>query len=110
MNHISLVASKQEQTMTSRQIAELVESRHADVCRTIERLMTDNAISGYAPTAYTHPQNGQRYQEYCIGKRDSYVIVAQLSPPIHCAPGRSLARAGSRNSRISLLRYSADIC
>ena len=29
---------------------------------------------------YTHPQNGQTYKEYMIGKRDSYVIVAQLSP------------------------------
>lgn len=80
MNHLTLVPNAQEQTMTSRQIAELVESRHADVCRTIERLMADSAISGYAPAAYTHPQNGQQYHEYKIGKRDSYVIVAQLSP------------------------------
>lgn len=66
--------------MSSREIAELVESRPADVCRAIERLMLRGAISGYAPMAYTHPQNGQQYTEYRVGKRDSYVIVAQLSP------------------------------
>lgn len=69
-----------QQTMTSREIADLVESRHADVCRTIERLIESGAIAGYAPSAYTHPQNGQQYSEYHIGQRDSYVIVAQLSP------------------------------
>ena len=70
----------QQQTMTSREIAELVESRHFDVCRAIERLMESEAISRYAAVPYTHPQNGQTYSEYHIGQRDSYVIVAQLSP------------------------------
>ncbi|CFR20091.1 phage antirepressor KilAC domain-containing protein [Yersinia kristensenii] len=68
------------QTMCSVEIAELLESRHADVCRTIERLMAKGVIQGSAPTAYTHPQNGQRYQQYHVSKRDSYIVVAQLSP------------------------------
>ncbi len=68
------------QTMCSVEIAELLESRHADVCRTIERLMAKGVIQGAAPTAYTHPQNGQRYQQYHVSKRDSYIVVAQLSP------------------------------
>lgn len=66
--------------MTSREIADLVESRHADVCACIVRLMKADAISGYAAVPYTHPQNSQQYSEYHIGQRDSYVIVAQLSP------------------------------
>jgi phage regulator Rha-like protein len=45
--------------MSSREIAELVESRHDDVCRTIERLIASKVIGGYAPAAYTHPQNGR---------------------------------------------------
>lgn len=76
----ALKSCKSEITMSSRAIADLVESRHTDVCRTIDRLMDKGVIQGYAPTAYTHPQNGQQYSEYKIGKRDSYVIVAQLSP------------------------------
>lgn len=70
----------QDPTMTSREIAELLESRHSDVCRSIERLMSESIIIRYAPLAYTHPQNGQEYKEYKINKRDTYVIVAQLSP------------------------------
>jgi phage antirepressor YoqD-like protein len=58
-------------TMSSREIADLVESRPADVCRTIERLMLRGAISRYAPMAYTHPQNGQQYAEYRVNERDS---------------------------------------
>lgn len=77
---MELTISAQQKTMTSREIADLVESRHADVCICIERLMATGAIQGYAAMPYTHPQNGQQYREYHIGQRDSYVIVAQLSP------------------------------
>jgi len=70
----------QEPTMTSREIADLLESRHSDVCRSIERLMINNTIKAYAPMAYTNLQNGQEYRQYRIDKRDTYVIVAQLSP------------------------------
>ncbi|UNK26244.1 phage antirepressor KilAC domain-containing protein [Serratia plymuthica] len=69
-----------EQTMSSREIAQLVESRHSDVCTAIERLVKRSAISGYAAMPYTHPQNGRQYSEYQVNKRDSYVVVAQLSP------------------------------
>ena len=68
------------QTMSSREIAELVDSRHSDVIRSIDRLADSGVVERYAPTAYTHPQNGQTYQCYMLTKRDSYVVVAQLSP------------------------------
>lgn len=67
-------------TMSSRVIAELVDSRHSNVCITIERLMNGGVIGGYAALQYTHPQNGQQYHHYEVSKRDSYVIVAQLCP------------------------------
>ena len=72
--------SNNQLTMSSREIANLVESRHGDECRSIDRLMQAGAISGYTPTPYTHEQNQQTYFEYFISKRDSFVIVAQLSP------------------------------
>lgn len=69
------------QTMSSREIAELLEARHDSVRRTIERLAERRVItlpplvevsnSGLGPKTLT---------EYRVGKRDSYVIVAQLSP------------------------------
>jgi phage regulator Rha-like protein len=67
-------------TMSSREIAELVGSRHSDVMRTIDRLVEKNVISGCAPSAYTHEQNGQPYAQYLVTKRDSFVVVAQLCP------------------------------
>ncbi len=76
---MNLIA-KNNQTMSSREIASLLECRHGDVCRSIDRLIEAGAISGYTPTPYTHEQNKQTYFEYFISKRDSYVIVAQLSP------------------------------
>ena len=74
-----------EATMSSREIADLVQSRHSDVMKSIERLMESGAIQGYAATPYTHEQNGQTYDEYLVYKRDSYVVVAQLSPAFTAA-------------------------
>ncbi|UGB01196.1 phage antirepressor KilAC domain-containing protein [Leclercia sp. G3L] len=73
-------AASQMITMSSRDIAALVGSRHPDVCITIERLMNKGVIGGYTALPYTHPQNGQEYHHYQVNKRDSYVIVAQLCP------------------------------
>lgn len=66
-------------TMTSREIAELVESRHDSVKRTIERLAEGGTIQR-PPMVEVTNHKGQAVTEYQIGKRDSYVIVAQLSP------------------------------
>ena len=68
------------QTMSSLEISELVESRHDSVKRTIERLYKSGAIS-QPPTVFGKKSaNGVTPTHYEIGKRDSYVIVAQLSP------------------------------
>lgn len=72
-------------TMSSREIAELVGSRHSDVMRTIDRLLDKRVISECAPSAYTQEQNGQPYRQYLVGKRDSFVVVAQLCPEFTAA-------------------------
>lgn len=66
-------------TMTSREIAHLVESRHDNVKRSIDRLV-DSMIIAAPPTEEYLDSMGRKAVEYKIGKRDSYVIVAQLSP------------------------------
>jgi len=80
MNQITLFDQNRPLTMSSREIAELVSSRHVDICRSIERMMESGVIKRYAPTAYTHPQNGQPYKEYLLEKRDTFVVVAQNCP------------------------------
>ena len=66
-------------TMSSREIADLVESRHDSVKRTIERLQ-DKGLIQLTPMVEVKNRLGQVVTEYQLIKRDSYVVVAQLSP------------------------------
>lgn len=65
-------------TMSSREIAELVESRHDNVKVTMERLSEKGVITF---TAMQEKSSGGRPGiAYEVNKRDSFVVVAQLSP------------------------------
>lgn len=66
-------------TMSSREITDLVESRHDSVKRTIERLQ-DKGLIQLTPMVEVKNHLGQVVTEYQLIKRDSYVVVAQLSP------------------------------
>jgi phage antirepressor YoqD-like protein len=75
------ITSTTETTMSSREIADLVEKRHDNVLRTIENLTARGAIA--LPQSEEVPNDGpgpRTIGQYRIGKRDSYVVVAQLSP------------------------------
>jgi len=75
-------SNAKNQTMSSREIAELVESRHDVVKLSIERLAERGVIS-LPPLVEVKVQRERREEMisvYQIGKRDSYIIVAQLSP------------------------------
>lgn len=76
------VSQNVAQTMSSREIADLVEKRHDNVKRTIEDL---------AAAGIVHPQSEDEWGEdtmsrpratriYRVSKRDSFVIVARLCP------------------------------
>ncbi|WP_212645709.1 phage antirepressor KilAC domain-containing protein [Delftia sp. PE138] len=66
-------------TMSSEEIASLVESRHDNVKTSIERLGARGVIQ---LPALQEVRNhlGQTVSVYQLCKRDSYVVVAQLSP------------------------------
>lgn len=70
-------------TMSSLEISELVESRHDSVKRAIERLAS-RAVIELPPTVGVKNHLGQTVEVYVFsgdkGKRDSFVVVAQLSP------------------------------
>lgn len=66
-------------TMSSLEIADLVESRHDKVKQSIERLAKRGVIQ-HPPMGEVPNHLGQKVSVYSVGKRDSYVIVAQLSP------------------------------
>jgi phage antirepressor YoqD-like protein len=68
-------------TMSSREIADLVEKRHDNVLRTMETLAARGAITLPQLEEVMNDGPGPRnIGQYRIGKRDSYVVVAQLSP------------------------------
>jgi phage regulator Rha-like protein len=71
-------------SMTSREIADLVESRHDSVKRAIERLAERGVIAQPPVVDGAKSANGVTEKLYFFtgdqGKRDSYVVVAQLSP------------------------------
>lgn len=68
-----------EPTMSSREIAELLGSRHDKVRQSMERL-AERGLIQLPPLGEVKNHLGQTVVEYRIGKRDSYVVVAQLSP------------------------------
>lgn len=79
MNDMSNITGNGPVTMSSREIAELLEVRHDSVKRTVERLAEKGVIQ-LPPMVEVTNHLGQTVQEYRICKRDSYVVVAQLSP------------------------------
>jgi phage regulator Rha-like protein len=76
-----LQLKNKQQTMSSREIAELVESRHDNVKRSMETLQDKGIISFTQSEETSHEGAGARPVDvYLVGKRDSYIVVAQLSP------------------------------
>ncbi|SPO68136.1 Rha family transcriptional regulator [Pseudomonas sp. JV241A] len=72
-------------TMSSREIADLVGSRHDNVKTAIERLVAKGVISQPALQDGARAANGVVVTEYLVNKRDSFVVVAQLSPEFTAA-------------------------
>lgn len=77
-----LIASS-SMTMTSREIANLTEKRHDSVKRTIETLISNGVVTSPQIVNFKNINNVEG-QEYIFtgeqGKRDSIIVVAQLSP------------------------------
>lgn len=73
-----------EDTMSSLQIADVVKSRHNDVKRSIRRL-ADRGVIQLTPLAEVKNHLGQTVEVYNVNERDSYIVVAQLSPEFTAA-------------------------
>lgn len=78
MNQLTPTFNGQPLTMSSREIADVVESRHDKVKQSIERLSQRGLVS-FTPVG-EKSETGRPGVVYHVSKRDSYVIVAQLSP------------------------------
>ncbi|MED7817244.1 phage antirepressor KilAC domain-containing protein [Vibrio cholerae] len=78
------VMTQQEVTMSSREIAELTQSRHDSVKRSMER-MSSNGIISFTPLVEPTVGGGKPATVYHVNKRNSYIVVAQLSPEFTAA-------------------------
>ena len=66
-------------TMSSRDIAELTGKEHKNVCRVIRDLISDRILDAQLePLKFEY--RGQWFDYYELSKRDSFVVVARLSP------------------------------
>ena len=64
--------------MSSREIAELCDKEHRNVCRDIENLNATYGQMGMLKieqTPYTHEQNGQTYYEYQLTKEQTIDLI-----------------------------------
>lgn len=84
---MNILTQSNTQSMTSQQIAELVDSRHDVVRKSIERLVARGVIQLPPTTEVKLNQSLSPNSKTVVyvfsgeqGKRDSYVVVAQLSP------------------------------
>jgi hypothetical protein len=73
------ISTAAQRTMSTREIAELLEKQHSHIKVSAERL-AQKGIFGLRKTPYVDPQNKQTYTEYLLNKRDSFILVAQVSP------------------------------
>lgn len=78
-----LININQNLTMSSREIAKLINKEHANIKISAERLAEKGIISTLASQEFEH--NGNLYTEYLLNKRDSLILVAQNSPKFTAA-------------------------
>lgn len=78
---MNLVPANQPLTMSSLEISKVVESNHADVRRSIERLANRSVISLPPLAEVSNDGPGPKtISIYQLNKRDSLIVVAQLCP------------------------------
>lgn len=79
MNELALGHGPSDQTMSSREIAELTGKQHAHVMRDIRQMLIElkgeGGISKFGDTI-RNPQNGQEYPIFRLPKRETLILVS----------------------------------
>ena len=70
----------QEPTMTSREIADLVQARHDNVKKAIDRCVEKGAFDIPQIQGYLDSLGRAGQTEFILGKRESLIVVAQMCP------------------------------
>lgn len=64
--------------MSSREIADLVDTSHDSVLKTVRSLIEEGVVYPNE-TTYQHSQNKQYYPEFLLSKRDALVVASGYS-------------------------------
>lgn len=82
-----IVAGAAPLTMSSKEIADLCGVRHDNVRRTVEMLGNRGVITLPQVEGVSNTGPGPKLiHVYNVNQRDSYVVVAQLSPELKAPP------------------------
>lgn len=68
-------------TMSSREVAELADARHNDVCATIERLFSKGLLRSNRKTRI-EATGGRPISVYDLNERDTYIVIAGYSDEV----------------------------
>jgi phage regulator Rha-like protein len=79
---LSIVSNSQTLTMSTREIAALLNKQHSNIKISAERLAKSGTIA-LQESNFNH--NGNTYSEFLLEKRDCFVLVAQNSPEFTAA-------------------------
>lgn len=81
---MNIIASNNNLTMSSREIASLLNKNHSDIKRSAKRLSDAGVLTKpLAESGFEH--RGNIYSEYLLQKRDCFILVAQNSPEFTAA-------------------------
>lgn len=85
MNELLTISQKNASTLTmsSREIAELTQKEHKNVLRVIRDLIEQNLVAQNEPLKFEY--RNQWFDYYELNKRDTFVVVARLSPEFTAA-------------------------
>jgi phage regulator Rha-like protein len=81
---LPIISGQETLTMSSREIAQLTNSEHANTLKTIRKLINEGIVFGNE-TQYRHSQNGQMYPEFHLDYRNTMVVVSGYSAQLRAA-------------------------
>ena len=89
---MNILTQKLSLTISSLQISEMLASRHDKVKQSIERLALNKSVIALPPVGVVQTMSNNRFYDTDVylftgeqGKRDSIIVVAQLSPEFTAA-------------------------
>ena len=107
---MQLAEIQSNKTMSSREIAQLCQKRHDNICNDIRLLNETHEQMGLLKikdTLYTNEQNGQQYREYLLTKEQSIDLVTGYNRELRIAINRRWQELENKDlSKLEILQMA----